>query len=120
MNLFGGMLPVISISELIDYASHSTARIQLELCPCRELGKLVVRVVNQSGHEKEYLSSRLLVDKESEEYFITGRNVSGIRRKLDRYLLPIRGRVDISQRKSGVLRLFQGGAVTEIGNSIMG
>jgi hypothetical protein len=120
MNIFGGMLPVISVPELIEEASQSTARIQLELCPCKELGKLVVRVVDLSVPHKEDRHSRLLVDKDSEEYFISGRTASGMRRKLERYLTPIKGKMDIVQREDGVVGLFQGGAVTAIGNSVMG
>ena len=119
MKLFGDKLPVISALELIEYASRSRTRIRLELCDCRELGKMVVRVVAFSRRGREERGLGILVDADSQDYFVAARSAGGIRSKIDRLLKPILERIDIVQLENGVLRLFQGGVVAEIGASIM-
>lgn len=119
MRLFGGRLHVISVPELLDSAACTQSRVRLELWNCKELGKWVVRVaeISKRGREKRQLG--VLVDADSEEYFVTARSISGIQGKLNRLLTPIRNRIDVVQRENGVLRLFRGGTITDMGNSIM-
>ena len=120
MRLFGGRLPVISVSELIDYASRTKARVRLELCNCKELGKLVVRVAGRSGRGGQERELGVLVDAGSEDYFVAARSMGGIRSKLERLLTPIRNKIDIVQLEDAVLLLFQGGVIRESENATMG
>jgi len=120
MRLFGGRLSVISVPELLDYASCTKARVRLELCNCKELGKLVVRVAGLSRRGGKERQLGVLVHADSEDYFVAARSIGGMQSKLDRLLMPIRNRIDIVPLENGVLRLFRGGTITEIGNSIMG
>ena len=120
MKLFGDRLRIISVPELLDYASRTKHRVRLELCNCKELGKLVVRVAGLTRRGGKELPLGVLVDADSEEYFVAARSIGGIQSKLDRLLMPIRNRLDIVPLENGVLRLFQGGAITDTGNSILG
>lgn len=112
MKLFGGKLPVISVAELISYASRSKVRIKLELCECKELSKLVVRVAKLGRGGKE-LQLGVLVDTSSADYFVTARSISSIRGKLERLLIPILSKLQIVFLENSVLQIFQGGAITK-------
>jgi hypothetical protein len=118
MRIFGGRLPIISTSELIDYASRSRTRTRLELCNCAELGKLVVRVVGLSRSSSKEWELGVLVDPGSADYFVAGRSVEGIKRKLDRMLNPVWEKLEFVSPTAGVLRLFQAGRVTPTRNSV--
>lgn len=120
MKIFGNRLMVISVPELIDYASRAKKRIRLDLCNCKELGKLVVRVTKLSATNRKEQFLGVLVDEGSIDYFVAARTISSIRSKLERLLLPIWKMLDIAQLDNDMLHLFQGGAVTQTGNPEMG
>jgi hypothetical protein len=72
MRLFGNRLSIISTSELIQYASCTNIKIRLDLCPCKELGKLVARVVVLAKQRAEEQLG-VLVDDNSTDYFVAGK-----------------------------------------------
>lgn len=110
MKLFGNRLPVISVQDLFAYASRSAVRIRFELCPCKELGKLVARVVAVHDSRREE-GLGLLIDDRSSDYFVAGWSDGALRGKLHRLLPSIKGRADIVLRRDGLLHLFKGDAV---------
>jgi hypothetical protein len=119
MRLFGNRLSIISTSELIQYASCTNIKIRLDLCPCKELGKLVARVVVLAKQRAEEQLG-VLVDDNSTDYFVAGRNAEGLRNKLERLLQSIKARVEIVLRDDSMLHLFEGGMVTAVGVPIAG
>lgn len=113
MKLFGGKLSVITIPELFAYAARTQGLIRLELCHCKELKKLVVRVAGcPEKFGKEQLLG-VLVDARTEEYFVAAHSINSIRSKLARLLLPIWNRFVVVPLEQGMLLLFQGGEITE-------
>ena len=119
MRLFGNRLSIISTSGLIQYVSCNAIRIRLDLCPCKELGKLVTRVVvlsKQRGEEQ----LGVLVDDNSTDYFVAGRNAEGLRNKLERLLQSIKTRLEIVLRDDSILHLFEDGMVTAVGVPVAG
>jgi hypothetical protein len=89
------------------------------LCPCKELGKLVARVVVLAKQRAEEQLG-VLVDDNSTDYFVAGRNAEGLRNKLERLLQSIKARVEIVLRDDSMLHLFEGGMVTAVGVPIAG
>lgn len=111
MKLFGGKLSVISIPELFDFAAQTKGMIRLELCHCKELGKLVVRVTGRLGKSGKEQRLGVLVDARTEEYFVAAHSINSIRSKLARLLMPIWNRFVIVPLENGLLQLFQGGEI---------
>lgn len=102
MTLFGGRLPVTSLLDLLNHALQSAPIIRLELCPCKELGKFVVRVAGVRSNR----DWSLLVDTNSAEYFVAAHSISAIRSKIERLLRSALNRFEIVSLESDFVRLF--------------
>lgn len=112
MKLFGGKLSVITTNEFRELCSHSYGRIKVEICKCKELDKLVVRVVESTRDGSDTLLG-ILVDDGSQDYFVAARSISGLHSKLKRLLSPTLLDLEIILVENRTLLIFQGGALMD-------